>query len=559
MTFELFWENFDQWKFLAGLGIFLFGMFLIEESIRKLSGKAFRRFLQIATNGRIKSILSGAATTAILQSSFAVSLMALAFVGARVITMENAIGVVLGSNLGTTATTWIVATVGFKVNIESFALPMIGIGGLGTILLGKSEKYSNIAKLISGFGFLFMGLDYMKISVTDFTDKIDLALIPNYGNIIYLLIGALITAMMMSSSASLAIAMTTFHAGITDFTATCAFFIGANIGNVLPLILTSIGGTSIRKRVVAGHFFFNMITGVITFTFLPLVTVFVDLNSVDRGSQVQGLAIFHTIFNATGILLFAPFLNYFTAFLNKLFPEKKIVYAVYLNNTAPIYPEAGIPSLRKEVQRMLFIVFYHNSLIVLGQEKTKKIFSFFPSDFNIDQNLTHNEVYSYLKLLQVAVYSFSSKMQEHELSPQESDLIQKISHASQSLLYSAKYATYILEDWEEMNESDNKFIESEIESLQEYYTKVLQPILTHWQVDENLPVSQLYLEEGEARSDRQNKFTKRMSLAISKKSFPKSYFTTLLNTQRAIYQSYDHLFSALQNLFSVEQEIHSGN
>lgn len=551
MSFEVFWENFDQWKFLAGLGIFLFGMFLIEESIRRLSGKAFRRFLQSATNGRIKSVLSGAATTAVLQSSFAVSLMALAFVGARVISMENAIGVVLGSNLGTTATTWIVATIGFKVNIESFALPMIGLGGLGTILLGKSEKYSNIAKLVSGFGFLFMGLDFMKISVTDFTDKIDLALIPNYGNFIYVLIGAGITAIMMSSSASLAIAMTTFHAGIMDFTSTCAFFIGANIGNVLPLILTSIGGTSIRKRVVAGHFFFNVITGFVTFLILPVVGFFVSNGEVDRSSQVQGLALFHTLFNGIGILLFTPFLKTFTHYLNKLFPDKKVIYAVYLSNTAPIYPEAGIPSLRKEVLRMLYIVLYHNSLIVLGKDKINEVFNYFPSDFNLDHNMNHPAVYNYIKHLQVEIFSYASKMQEYELNQEESHTIQNISQSAQQLLFSAKYASYAVEDWNNLQEADNKFIDSELDSLREYYRNVLNSIINKWSVNEDLPASQLYLDESMARQERQNKFTTRMSSGIVKKSFPKSYFTTLLNTQRAIYQAYDHLFSGMQSLFPV--------
>lgn len=559
MTLEMFWDNFDQWKFLAGLGIFLFGMFLIEESIRRLSGKAFRQFLQKATNGRLKSIASGAATTAVLQSSFAVSLMALAFVGARVISMENAIGVVLGSNLGTTATTWIVATVGFKVNIESFALPMIGMGGLGTILLGKSEKYSNVAKLVSGFGFLFMGLDYMKVSVTEFTDSIDLALIPNYGSIVYVLIGAGITAIMMSSSASLAIAMTTFHAGIMDFTSTCAFFIGANIGNVLPLILTSLGGTSIRKRVVAGHFFFNFITGIITFFILPLIGYIILANEISKESQVQGLALFHTLFNGIGILLFAPFLNRFTYFLGKLFPDQKQSFAVYLSNTAPIYPEAGIPSLKKEVQRMAFIVIYHNSLVVLGKEQSQEIFKILPSDFNIEHNLTHDEVYKFIKALQVEVFSFSSKMQEHELSPQESEKIQTISQSAQSLLYSAKYASYIIEDWSELQDTDSKFIDSEVDSLQTYYKQVLLPIINHWQMEDNFPITQLSLQESEIRSERQTNFTNRMSLGIAKKTFPKSFFTTLLNTQRAIYQSYDHLFSALQQLYPAHESIpHKG-
>jgi phosphate:Na+ symporter len=554
MSLEFLWVHFDQWKFLAGLGIFLFGMFLIEEAIRKLSGKAFRHFLQSATNGRIKSIASGVAATAVLQSSFAVSLMALAFVGARVISMENAVGVVIGTNLGTTVTTWIVAAVGFKVDIESFSLPLIGIGGLGTILLGRSEKYSNIAKLVSGFGFLFMGLDYMKVSVTDFTNAIDMTLIPDYGTLAFLLLGVAITALMMSSTASLAIAMTGLHAGVIDFSSGCAFFIGANIGKVLPLLLTSFAGTSIQKRIVAGNLLFNSITGLIAFLFLPLISIGIASLDLSRDNQVQGLALFHTVMNGAGIILFFPFLDKFTHFLNKLFPEKKILYTTYISNTNPIYPEAGIPSLYKEVQRLLFIVMYHNSLIILGKEKTKEVFTFFPSDFNLDHSLDQDGVYEYIKLLQVEIFRFASKLQEHELSHLESDKIQIITQSAQSLLYSTKYASYIIKDWANLQDADSRFIESEVSSLQSYFLRVLDSILDHWQIDEGLPYSKLFLEEGEIRAERQKSFTNRMSQGIAKKSFPKTFFTTLLNTQRAIYQSYDYLFSAIQIIFPVNDK-----
>lgn len=128
-------QHLDIWKFLAGLGIFLFGMFLLEEAVKQLSGKSFKRFIKKTTTGKIRSVFSGILATSVLQSSSAVSLMTLAFVGAGVMSMQNAIGVIMGTNVGTTFTGWIVATFGFKLNIESFSLPLIGVGGLGLIFL----------------------------------------------------------------------------------------------------------------------------------------------------------------------------------------------------------------------------------------------------------------------------------------------------------------------------------------------------------------------------------------------------------------------------------------
>ena len=124
-------SGFRIWELLGGIGIFLFGMFQLEESLRKLSGRSFRKLIRKFTKSWFRSVFSGVVATAILQSSSAVSLMVLAFVGAGVLGMENAIGVIIGSNLGTTVTSWIVATLGFKVNIEILALPFVGIGGLG--------------------------------------------------------------------------------------------------------------------------------------------------------------------------------------------------------------------------------------------------------------------------------------------------------------------------------------------------------------------------------------------------------------------------------------------
>ena len=212
-------KGFDVWQLLAGLGIFLFGMFLLEESIKELSGRSFKRFIKEYTTGKIRSIFTGISATSFLQSSSAVSLMVLAFVGAGIMSMENAIGVILGSNIGTTVTAWVVAIFGFKINIESFALPLIGIGGLGLIFFNSSPRFVNISKLIVGFGFLFMGLDYMKASMDVFTDSLDVHAIPKYGVLYYLAIGAVITAATQSSSVTIALVLTALNIEISRLTA----------------------------------------------------------------------------------------------------------------------------------------------------------------------------------------------------------------------------------------------------------------------------------------------------------------------------------------------------
>jgi len=170
--------SFDECRFLAGLGIFLFGMFTMEESIKRISGRSFKTLIRRYTGTRVKGLITGFVSTAILQSSSAVSLMVLAFVGAGLMTMVNAMAAIMGSMVGTTLTAWIVAVFGFKLKIEAFAFPLIGIGGLGLIFLGSSGRYVNISKLMAALGFLFLGLDFMKTSVEDLAARLSSGISP---------------------------------------------------------------------------------------------------------------------------------------------------------------------------------------------------------------------------------------------------------------------------------------------------------------------------------------------------------------------------------------------
>jgi phosphate:Na+ symporter len=339
--------NFDLWRLLAGLGIFLFGMLLIEESVRALSGRAFRRIIRQYTDGRLKSIDSGSLVTALLQSSSAVSLMVLAFVGAGVMSMQNAIGVIMGSNIGTTFTAWVVAVLGFKIKIEAFALPFIGIGAIGLIFFKPTSKLSLISRLLIGFGFLFLGLDYMKGSVENFAQTFDLSQFPDYGLLFYVLAGALATAVMQASAATIAIVLTALHSQLITFDVGIAMVIGANVGTTITVLLGAIGGVPAKKRVALSHLIFNVITGIIAFLSIPalvwVINIFLDVQS----NSLLGLALFHTLFNILGVILFFPFVGLFSRLLVRLYPDYKPILTVYINNTPSEVPEAATAALRK--------------------------------------------------------------------------------------------------------------------------------------------------------------------------------------------------------------------
>src|SRR5690554_4729642 len=197
-------SNIQIWEALAGLGLFLFGMFMMEESLKELAGRSFKKFLRKHTNNSVKAVFSGTLITAVLQSSSMLALLVMSFAGAGIIGLKNGIGIILGANLGTTFTGWIVSWLGFKLDIGAVILPFIAIGGLGIIFL-KSEKLSNISKMIMGFSFMFLGLNYMKNGFAEFAEHIDFSFIADKHPLLFVAFGVLLSASIQSSSASMMI------------------------------------------------------------------------------------------------------------------------------------------------------------------------------------------------------------------------------------------------------------------------------------------------------------------------------------------------------------------
>ena len=549
-------QEFDIWKLLAGLGIFMFGMFLMEESIKKLSGRSFKRLIREYTTGKIKSISSGIFVTSILQSSSAVSLMILAFVGAGIMTMESAIGVILGSNLGTTITAWIVATIGFKLNIESFALPLIGSGGLGIIFLGKSEKYSNISKLLVGFGFLFMGLDYMKASVETFTTTFDITSIPNYGLVVYLGIGFLLTAIMQSSSATIAIILTMLNAELLAFDEAAAMVIGANVGTSVTILLGAIGAVQVKKRVAYSHLVFNLITGILALALMP-VLIYIVLSIFDPvENAVLGLALFHTLFNFIGVLVFYPFIHFFAKLLTKAFPDRKTELTLFINNTTTDIAEASISAMRKETIHLVKNVLRHNLSILNIEEKL--VFSEYDQN-NLVKKLTrisHEDKYQNLKLLQTEILTFAAEIQEHELIESESGDLNRYLHAARMALHSAKTLKDIKHDFEEFESADNIFLNNQYthfrKRLMETYLKIDKLIEENGKKDKTKTI--LKILKGLKKNDKN--FVSRTTQAILRKQIKHLNVSTAIIVNRAFVQSSKQILLALKELqLSTEESV----
>jgi len=428
------WSDFDFWKFLAGLGIFMFGMFLLEEAIKQLSGRAFKTFIRKSTKGKIRSIFTGFFSTAILQSSSAVSLMTLTFVGAGMISMYNGIGVIMGANLGTTATSWLVATVGFKINIEGLFLPLLAIGGLGLMFMHNSSKYAGISKIFVGLGFLFMGLDYMKMSVEGLTDSFEISSITHYGLWFYVVVAIILTSVMQSSSATIAIILTALNSGILNFDEGAAMIIGSNIGTTTTVMLGAIGGIQLKKQVAFSHLIFNLFTGIVALLALPILIKIVYLIFEPGTSEVLAVTLFHTIFNLLGILLFFPFIGVLVRWLQKIFPEASHKTTKFINTISPDLPEAAEVAVRNETihafqktLRLIYLLLGFDKKEVNGNGSIRNGF------FSSHKKENFVSVFEDVKKLNKEILVFSAQIPVDQLESSQKERSSNIKYLSYTL------------------------------------------------------------------------------------------------------------------------------
>jgi len=466
-------QTFDLWKLIAGLGIFLLGMSMLEYAIRILSGKTFRRMIRLYTNGRLRAIGSGTLVTAILQSSSAVSLMVLAFVGAGVMSMQNAIGVIMGSNIGTTLTVWIVAIIGFKLKIESFALPFIGLGGIGLIFCNSDDnpRSYQFCRLLIGFGFLFLGLDYMKSSVENVGQHFDLSRVPDYGLWLYLIVGTLLTAVMQASAASIAIVLTALHSGLITFDIGVAMVIGANVGTTITVILGALGGIPPKKRVALSHLIFNIVTGLVAFSGIRvlvwLIAGFIDI----QNNNVMGLALFHTLFNFIGVIIFFPFVSGFTKLLYRIFPDRKPVLTVFINNTPTEIVEAAISALRKEIIHLLHECQLYG-LRLMNIDRKLVFEEDLPLQKGARKRLSFETLYDHIKLLHAEIFAYYSKLQSQKLEEAEVSELGRMIFSSRNIMNSIKNFKGIRQDMDDFEGSDTAFMNEQYNQFRKRLLKL---------------------------------------------------------------------------------------
>ena len=345
---------------IGGLGLFLLGMSLMTEGLKLAGGKTLNFVLQSWISSRPRAFFTGFFATALVQSSSAVTVSVIGFVNAGLLNLAQSMWVVFGSNVGTTMTAWIVALIGLKVKVDIVALPAIGLGTLAHLFAG-SIRWRAMGGAFAGLGLIFFGLSLMQQAFSGVADQLDLAWLNQggiFGLVGLILIGAVLTALMQSSSASLAVVLTAVAAGILSLEAGAAAVIGANLGTTATAMLAVLKATSTAKRVAAAHVIFNLLAGGIALLLLKLMLVLVGL--IQNGLHLQpdpavSLAIFHTLFNFAGVLVMIPIADRVRIYLASQFISKKELLASpkFLDASTAKSPDSAVRALMLEERRLL--------------------------------------------------------------------------------------------------------------------------------------------------------------------------------------------------------------
>ena len=345
----------------GGLALFLLAMAMMTEGLKTFAGGGLKRLLERWTSTPLRGVVSGMAVTGLVQFSGAVVIVAIGLVNAGVMTLRQALGVVFGTNVGTTMTAWLVSLVGFGFRIESFALPILA-AGVALRLAVPGKRVRGLGDALAGFGLFFLGLAVLRDAFAGLAETYGAAAAAaDPGLFAFLLAGFVATVLTQSSSAALAIILTAAAGGMVGLEGAAAAVIGANVGTTSTAAVAALKATPSAKRLALGHIVFNVLTGIVALAMLPgllwLVAKAADWLGVG-GRPVAFLALFHTVFNVLGVALMLPFTGRLATWLECLFrsEEEDLGRAQHLDTTLAATPALAVAALREELLRLRALV-----------------------------------------------------------------------------------------------------------------------------------------------------------------------------------------------------------
>ena len=423
---------------IGSLGLFIFGMKIMSDGLQRTAGEKLRKMLGSITSNRFKGVFTGFMSTSIVQSSSVTTVMTVSLVNAGLINLRQSAGVMMGANIGTTITAWLVLLLGFKVSISSYALVLIALGA--PLLFMTFRRSKDLANSIIGFAILFIGLQFLKDAVPNL-DKdsalvqffVDYKDIPFLSNLMFVALGALVTIVIQSSSAAMALTLTMVSKGIIPFEVACAMVLGENIGTTITAEIASMIGNVHAKRSARIHSLFNIV-GV---TWMLIVIPFfldgigflvgeshgIAFDPNNTGMANEGIALFHTLFNAANVLLLIGFVPSLVRIAERTVKSKgdadEEFKLDYISAGGIALPEVAILEAKKEVAKF--------------GEVTTRMNGFVKTLINDQDKKTRNKMFNKIKKyeeitdrVEVEVANYLDKVSTQEISPEASSQIRSM-------------------------------------------------------------------------------------------------------------------------------------
>ena len=419
-------------SFVGSLALFLFGMKTMSEGLEKFAGDRLRSILAAMTKNRVMGVLTGVLITALIQSSSATTVMVVRFVNAGLMTLAQSIGVIMGANIGTTVTAWIISAVGFKVDIAAFSIPLLAIGM--PLIFSEKGNRKSFGEFIFGFSFLFMGLAFLQdvattMGIGDMVAGI-LAHVPQdsfFTILLFIVVGALVTMIVQSSSAAMAITLMLFGMNIPGFgfEQAAALAMGQNIGTTITAFMASLTANTQARRAALAHMFFNVF-GVVVFliVFYPAcdaVSWFVN-NVMGGGNDLYKLSTFHTAFNIINTLLLIGFVRQIEALVCKVLPMKakdEDYRLKFISGGLLSTAELSIMEAQKEIHSFA--------------ERCQRMFGFVPELLQTQDEVEFNKLFSRIEKyesitdsMEMEIAGYLNKVSEGRLSDASKSQIQKM-------------------------------------------------------------------------------------------------------------------------------------
>jgi phosphate:Na+ symporter len=527
------------WKFAAGIGFFLYGLLLMDQALTKLSGRTFKKFLRQHTNTVLKAIATGTFLTALLQTSSVIALITLGFVEAGMIPFRNALGVMMGSNLGSTMVGWIIATIGFKLNIENLALPGLAITTICMFIFKKRKNLFNSFRLLFAISLIFYGLGFMKDVAGVFVEQVDISAYRDQPLVIFVLIGLIITSVVQTSSATMAIALTALYSNVISFPAAASVIIGSEVGTSLKTMIAGLNGSGDKKRAAFGNFYFNVATVILAFVFLRFIITFIT-DFVGISDPLIGLAFFQSLINVMAIIVFLPFIGPYAKWLEKHFKKGENERS-YLSSSFIPSDDPDPEMLKEEVLMLMDKNLEFHDVVMDVNMPEHEGFIENVKTFARRSGYT-NEMYNRLKLSAGELIVYHVRVRAEKLSIEDGSKLDLCMEALRQTMHSAKSVKDIHHNITDLRETAKDILHEHYHRLQQDWLAFKTDYMLSKQLRKNLDI---LMHKAHTDMDGNNELIQE---DLSKKILDEVEASTLLNIEREMLSSKKAIIRAAESV-----------